>query len=323
MKHAHARVALWLLSGLVCAPLAAQDYPNRPISIIVPAAPGGTNDINARQVAQALTKILGQSVTVINRPGAGGAIGTAYVANSKPDGYTLIMPLATASAIPVADQLFGRKPSFSMEQLTSIALISADPNLLGTRVDAPWKGLKDLVADAQKNPGRIAYGTSGNYGPSHFMTEMFAHAAGIKLHHVAYGGGGPAVIALLGGEVSLAPVTPAQAMPHVQAGKIRVLASGGTKRIASLPDVPTFRELGYDMQYHLWVGMFAPAGTPASVLTTLRDAVRQAAQSQEFVQALAKVKVELAYMDAPEFEKFWRDDARRVADTVKRIGRVD
>jgi tripartite-type tricarboxylate transporter receptor subunit TctC len=323
MKYAHARVALWLLSGLVCAPLAAQDYPNRPISIIVPAAPGGTNDINARQVAQALTRILGQSVTVINRPGAGGAIGTAYVANSKPDGYTLIMPLATASAIPVADLLFGRKPSFSMEQLTSIALISADPNLLGTRVDAPWKGLKDLVADAQKNPGRIAYGTSGNYGPSHFMTEMFTHAAGIKLHHVAYGGGGPAVIALLGGEVSLAPVTPAQAMPHVQAGKIRVLASGGTKRIASLPDVPTFRELGYDMQYHLWVGMFAPAGTPAPVLMTLRDAVRQAAQSQEFVQSLAKVKVELAYMDAPEFEKFWRDDARRVADTVKRIGRVD
>ncbi|MDB5866675.1 MAG: hypothetical protein JWO70_4481 [Betaproteobacteria bacterium] len=323
MKRTYARLGCGFLLALVCASLAAQDYPNRPVSIVVPAAPGGTNDINARQLAQALTRILGQSFAVINRPGAGGAIGTAYVANSKPDGYTLIMPLATASAIPVADQLFGRKPSFTMDQLTSVALISADPNLLGARIDAPWKGLKDLVADARQNPGRIAYGTSGNYGPSHFMTEMFAHAAGIKLNHVAYGGGGPALIALLGNEVALAPVTPAQAMPHVQSGKLRVLANGGTRRIASLPDVPTFRELGYDIQYHLWVGMFAPAGTPPPVLTVLRDAVRQAAQSQEFVQSLAKAQVELAYLDAPEFEKFWRDDARRVAEVVKRIGRVD
>src|SRR5215218_722476 len=151
MKHALRILLLSLALG--CGTHAAQEYPTRPISIVVPAAPGGTNDINARQLAQALTKIFGQSVTVMNRPGAGGAIGTAAVANAKPDGYTLIMPLATASAIPVADQLFGRKPSFSMDQFASIALISADPNLLGTRVDAPWKGVKDLVADALKNPG--------------------------------------------------------------------------------------------------------------------------------------------------------------------------
>ena len=118
----------------------AQDFPARPISIVVPAAPGGTVDINARPLAQVLTRLLGQSVIVVNRPGAGGAVGAAFVANAKPDGYTLLMPLPTASAIPVADQLAGRKPSFSMEQFSSIALISADPNLLGTRVSAPWRG---------------------------------------------------------------------------------------------------------------------------------------------------------------------------------------
>jgi tripartite-type tricarboxylate transporter receptor subunit TctC len=210
-----------------------------------------------------------------------------------------------------------------MDQFSSIALISADPNLMGTRVGAPWKGIAELVADARQNPGRINYGTGGNYSPSHFLTEMFAHAAGIKLSHVPYSGGGPALIALLGGEVALAPVTPAQAMPHVQAGKIRILANGGAKRSALLPDVPTFRELGYDVEYYLWVGMFAPVGTPTNVLAAVRDAVRQAAQSPELVQALAKLQIDVAYLDAPEFEKFWREDARRVADVVRRIGRVD
>ena len=317
------RIACCLLLGLGCPPLAAQDYPNRPISIIVPVAPGGTIDINARPLAQALTRILGQPVVVINRAGAGGAIGTASVANSKPDGYTLIMPRPTIAATPVADELAGRKPSYTMDQFTSIARLSADPNLLGTRIDAPWKNIRELVADARQNPGRITYGTSGNYGSSHFMTEIFANAAGIKLNHVAYSGGGPALIAMLGGEVGLTPVTPAQATPHVQAGKLRVLASGGAKRPSALPDVPTFRELGYDFEFYLWVGMLAPAGTPPAVLTVLRDAVRQAAQSPELVQSLAKMRVEVAYLDAPEFEKFWREDARRVADVVKRLGRLD
>jgi tripartite-type tricarboxylate transporter receptor subunit TctC len=233
------------------------------------------------------------------------------------------MPLATAAAIPEADLLYGRKPSYSMDQFTSIALISADPNLLGARVDAPWKSIEAVVAAARRNPGIITYGSSGNYGPSHFMTEMFAQAAGIKLNHVAYNGGGPALIAMLGGQIGLAPVTPAQAMPHVQTGKLRVLASGGTKRINMLPDVPTFREAGYDFDYHLWVGLFAPAGIPADAHARLRGAVKQAAQSQELIDALSKLKVEVSYLDAPEFEQFWRADARRITEVVRRLGRIE
>ncbi len=323
MRKIVARICLCLLVLCGCGLASGQDYPNRTITIIVPAAPGGGNDTTARPLAQVLGKILGQSVTVVNRPGAGGSIGAAFAASAKPDGYTVVMPLATVAAIPEADLLYGRKPSFTMDQFTSIALVSADPDLLATRVDAPWKSISELVADARQNPGRITYGSSGNYGPSHFMTEMFAHAAGIKFNHVAYGGGGPALIATLAGQVALVPVVPAAALPHVQAGKLKVLASGGAKRLATLPDVPTFRELGYDFEYHLWVGMFAPAGTPAPILAVLRDAVKRAAQSQELIQALAKLQVEMAYLDAPEFEQFWRADARRVIDVVRRIGRIE
>ena len=323
MREIAARICLCLPVLCGCGPAAAQDYPNRTITIIVPAAPGGGNDTTARPLAQVLGKILGQSVTVVNRPGAGGSIGAAFAAAAKPDGYTLVMPLATVAAIPEADLLHGRKPSFTMDQFTSIALISADPNQLATRADAPWRNIAELVADARQNPGKIAYGTSGNYGPSHFMTEMFAHAAGIKLNHVAYGGGGPALIATLGGQVSLAPVVPAAALPHVQGGKLKILAGAGAKRLATLPEVPTFRELGYDFEYYLWVGMYAPAGTPAPIVAVLRDAVKRTAQSQDFIQALAKLQVEMAYLDAPEFEQFWRADARRVIDVVRRIGRVE
>ena len=323
MRKIVTRICLCLPVLCGCGLAAGQDYPNRTITIIVPAAPGGGNDTTARPLAQVLGKILGQSVTVVNRPGAGGSIGAAFAAAAKPDGYTVVMPLATVAAIPEADLLHGRKPSFTMDQFTSIALISADPNQLATRADAPWRNIAELVADARQNPGKIAYGTSGNYGPSHFMTEMFAHAAGIKLNHVAYGGGGPALIATLGGQVSLVPVVPAAALPHVQAGKLKVLAGAGAKRLAALPDVPTFRELGYDFEYHLWVGMYAPAGTPAPVIAVLRDAVKRTAQSQEFIQSLAKLQVEMAYLDAPEFEQFWRADARRVIDVVRRIGRVE
>ena len=323
MRAIVARICLCLPWLCVCGLASAQDFPNRTITIIVPAAPGGGNDTTARPLAQVLGKILGQSVTVVNRPGAGGSIGAAFAAAAKPDGYTLVMPLATVAAIPEADLLHGRKPSFTMDQFTSIALISADPNQLAARADAPWRNIAELVADARQNPGKITYGTSGNYGPSHFMTEMFAHAAGIKLNHVAYGGGGPALIATLGGQVSLVPVVPAAALPHVQAGKLKILAGAGAKRLAALPEVPTFRELGYDFEYHLWVGMFAPAGTPAPIVGTLRDAVKRAAQSQEFIQSLAKLQVEMAYLDAPEFEQFWRADARRVIDVVRRIGRVE
>jgi tripartite-type tricarboxylate transporter receptor subunit TctC len=323
MREMVARICLCLPVLCCCGWAAGQDYPNRTITIIVPAAPGGGNDTTARPLAQVLGKILGQSVTVVNRPGAGGAIGAALTAAAKPDGYTLVMPLATVAAIPESDLLYGRKPSFTMDQFTSIALVSADPDLLAARADAPWKSISELVADARQNPGRITYGSSGNYGPSHFMTEMFAHAAGIKLNHIAYGGGGPALIATLGGQVALVPVVPAAALPHVQSGKLKVLASGGGKRLATLPDVPTFRELGYDFEYYLWVGMFAPAGTPAPIVAVLRDAVKQAAQSQELIQAMAKLQVEMAYLDAPEFEQFWRADARRVIEVVRRIGRIE
>jgi tripartite-type tricarboxylate transporter receptor subunit TctC len=154
-------------------------------------------------------------------------------------------------------------------------------------------------------------------------TEMLSHAAGIKLKHVPFGGAGPALTAILGGHVDALASGPAVVLPHIKSGKLRPLAGWGAKRVAALPDLPTFKELGYDIEFYIWAGVFAPAGTPAPILKTVRDAVRQAAQDPDFKAAMAKLETPIAYMDAPEFQKFWDKDARMLADAIKRAGKIE
>jgi tripartite-type tricarboxylate transporter receptor subunit TctC len=270
-----------------------------------------------------MEKILKNPVIIVNKTGAAGAVGMSFVANSKPDGYNLLMALSSISIIPEADKLFDRPPAYTMDQLAPIALISADPTILVARSEIPWKSVKDLVADAKKRPGEISYSSSGVYGTLHVAMEMFAQAAGIKLKHVPYGGGGPALTAVLGGHQDMLASGPAAAIAQIKAGKLRPLAGWGAKRIAALPDLPTFKELGYDIEFYIWAGMFAPRGTPESVMKRLRDAVRQTVQQPEFKDAMAKIETPISYLDAPEFQKFWDKDAKMLADAVKRIGRVE
>jgi tripartite-type tricarboxylate transporter receptor subunit TctC len=303
---------------------AAQDFPSRPLTLVVPFPPGGVADLTARPVAAALEKGLKTPVGVVNKTGAAGAVGMASVANARPDGYTLLMALSSISIIPEADKLFGRTPAYAMEQLAPIALISADPTILVARSDRPWITVKDLVEDARRRPGEIAFSSSGIYGTLHMATEMFAHAAGVKLKHVPYNGAGPALNAILGGHVDLLASGPAVVIPQIKAGKLRPLAGWGDKRVAALPDVPTFKELGYkDVEFYIWAGMFAPAGVPEPVMRRLRDATRQAAADPDFKAAMEKLSTPVAYLDAPEFQKFWADDARRLAEAVRRVGRIE
>jgi tripartite-type tricarboxylate transporter receptor subunit TctC len=311
-----------LLTG--ASRLGAQEtFPNRPITIVVPFPPGGVADLVGRPVAATMEKILKNPVIIVNKTGAAGAVGMSFVANSKPDGYNLLMALSSISIIPEADKLFDRPPAYTMDQLAPIALISADPTILVARSEIPWKSVKDLVADAKKRPGEISYSSSGVYGTLHVAMEMFAQAAGIKLKHVPYGGGGPALTAVLGGHQDMLASGPAAAIAQIKAGKLRPLAGWGAKRIAALPDLPTFKELGYDIEFYIWAGMFAPRGTPESVMKRLRDAVRQTVQQPEFKDAMAKIETPISYLDAPEFQKFWDKDAKMLADAVKRIGRVE
>jgi len=299
-----------------------QAYPSKPITMIVPFPPGGVADIVGRPLAAQMEKTLKQPVVVANRTGAGGAVGMAAVAKSAPDGYTILMGLSSISIFPVSDRIMGKTPSYEMKDFAPIALITADPTVLVVAADSPWKTLKEFVATAKAYPGQINYSSSGVYGTLHVAMEIFANAAGVKLFHVPYQGGGPAVTALLGGQVHALASGPAAAIGQIKGGKMRALASWSTERLPLLPDIPTFKELGYDAEFYIWSGLFAPAATPTPVVDRLRAAVREAANSPEFKGAMDKVSTPVSYLDAPAFRTYWERDAARLKVALEKIGKV-
>ncbi|MFN7087258.1 MAG: tripartite tricarboxylate transporter substrate binding protein [Burkholderiales bacterium] len=313
------------LAALAGTPAMAQEaFPSHAISMIVPFPPGGVADTTARPTAAAMEKILKQPVAVVNRPGAGGAVGNAAIANARPDGYTIGMVLSSISVIPAADELFNRKPAYSLDQFAPIALISADPTILVVHPSLPVKTLKELVALAKSKPGQLAFSSSGIYGALHMPMEMFMHAAGLKMRHVPTTGGGPAITAVLGGHVELTAGGPAAISGHVKAGKLRPIVSWGATRHPAYPDVPTFKELGYkDVEYYIWAGLIGPRGMPEPVLKVLRDAVQKAVESPDFKNAMVKLNSPIHYLDAPEFQKYWEADAKRLAALVKIVGKVE
>ena len=316
-----------LLAMAVCAaPLVqAQDaYPSKPVTVVVPFSPGGISDVIGRPFVHVLGKVLKQSFIVENRPGAGGGVGMAYAARAKPDGYTVMVALSSISAIPASDRLFGRPPTYEIKQFAPIALISADPAFLVVRADGPYKSVKDLVDAAKAKPGAIPYGSTGNYGTMHVGMEMFAHASGIKLNHIPYGGGGQQVAAIVGGQVEAITQLPATVAGHIAGGKLRPLATFAPARVAGYPDVPTMKELGYgDVEYFVWTGFFAPAGTPPEVIATLRRGAREVMQDPEFRGAMEKLKAPIVYKDADEFQSYLDADARRLTAVIQKIGKVE
>ena len=320
-----ARVCALVPCLLLAAAAAAQEpYPTRPIALVVPFPPGGVADLTARPVAAALEKVLKAPVGVVNKQGAAGAVGMQSVATSRPDGYTLLLALSSISIIPEADKLFGRPPAFTVDQFAPIALISADPTILVVPADKPWKTAKEFIEDAQKRPGQIAFSSSGVYGTLHMAMELLSHAAGIKLRHVPYAGAGPALTAILGGHVDALASGPAVVLPHIKSGKLRPLGGWGDKRVAALPDVPTFAELGYrGAEFYIWAGVFAPTGTPEPVLAKLRDAARAAVEEPAFKAAMDKLETPIVFKQGEEFRRFFEADASRLAEGVRRVGKVE
>jgi tripartite-type tricarboxylate transporter receptor subunit TctC len=303
--------------------MAQSDYPTKPITMIVPFPPGGVADITARPVAEAMGRHLKQVVVVENKAGAGGGVGMQYVARARPDGYTVLLALSSISIIPEADKVLGRDPMFQLNQLVPIARFTADPTVLAVRADGPYKSVAELIEAAKKAPGTIPYGSSGNYGTMHVPMEMLTAATGTKMLHVPFTGAGPAVVALLGGQVEALSTGPSTVMGHLKGGKVRVLATWGDSRHPALPDVPTLKELGYDAQFSQWTGLFVPAGTPDAAIAKLRDAARAAVNDATFQGSLAKVETPIQYLDQPQFRTFWDADARKLAEVVKRIGKVE
>jgi tripartite-type tricarboxylate transporter receptor subunit TctC len=321
-----ATAALPLLSAArPSSAMVAMGWPTRTISMIVPFPAGGQADLAARPVALALEKILGKSVIVDNRAGgAGGAIGNAAAARAEPDGYTLLMTLSSLAVLPEADRLFDRPPVYEVSQLSPVARVLADPTLLAIPASAPWKTLEDFVEDAKKRPGEIRYGSSGPYGTLHIAMEMFAASAGIKLQHIPFRGAAPALNAILTGTVDALASAPGTLKQMVDGGKMRVLANWGADRIASFPDLPTFKERGYkDVEFYIWAGLFAQSALPQPIMTRLREAMAEAVKSPEVIKTFETAGSPVAYMDAPEFAKFVETDSARLVAAVKRIGRVE
>lgn len=302
----------------------AQDvYPSRSITVINPFPPGGVSDTITRPLDAALEAVLKQPVVLENKPGAAGAVGAQFVATAKPDGYTLLTHLVSISGFAAVDKLFGRQPKFTNDDFIPLARIVADPIVMIINNDLPYKTLKELLDDGKANPNKLIFSSSGLYGASHVPTALLAKAAGdVQMRHLPTTGGGPAVTAVLGGNANFFMCPTAIGLPHIKAGRVRPLAVSSARRPKALPDVPTFKEQGYDLEYYFWVGLFAPKGTPAPIVAKLREAINTAAHSKEFLGTLDKLGQELAYMDQPEFSQFWASDAKRMEDAINAIGRV-
>src|ERR1700687_3322505 len=318
--------AAFALSVVNLAPISAlaqSDYPSRAITIIVPFPPGGVADITARPLAEAMGRYFKQPVIVENKSGAGGGVGMDFVAKARPDGYTLLLALSSISIIPEADKVLGRDPMYQLNQLVPIARFPADPPVLAVRADSAWKSVADFIESAKKAPGAIPYGSSGNYGTMHVPMEMLSGTTNTKMLHVPFTGAGPAVVALLGAQVDALSTGPSTVMGHVKGGKLRVLATWGETRHPALPDVPTLKELGYDAHFSQWTGLFVPAGTPEPVIAKLREAARMAVNDATFQASLGRVETPIQYLDQPQFRTFWDNDAKKLAEAARKIGKAE
>ena len=298
-------------------------WPTKAITMIVPFPPGGLADLVARPVAEAMSRELGQPVVIENKAGAGGGIGMSQAAKARPDGYTILMALSSLTVIPEADAVLARPAMFALTDLRPIARFTADPTVLAVRADATWKTVQQFVDDAKKRPGAINYGSSGSYGTMHVPMEILSQNAGIKMTHIPFTGAGPAVVALLGGQIDAVSSGPATVLQQVKAGKLRVLGHWGSSQLAALPEAPSLKDAGFNAEYAQWSGLFIPAGVPEPIAQRLRAAAKAAGQDAKVKDIILNAGSPVQYLDSPEFEKYVQVDANRMSAVVKRIGKVE
>jgi tripartite-type tricarboxylate transporter receptor subunit TctC len=316
-------LVLTIFCGLLASEARTQEkFPSRAVTILLGYPPGGSTDTTARAIAPVLERIVGQPVVIVNRPGAAAKVGTHQFAIATPDGYTLTVATTQLSLLPAVDHLFDRTPPFTRDHFAPIALLSADPSVIFANSAQPWKTLAELIDDARKRPGEIVYASGGLYGTTHLAIEIMLKAAGVKMRHLPTAGGGPALTAVLGNHAALLAAHPAVGGPQARSGALRPLGVMGTKRVESLPDVPTLKELGYSAEYYQWNGLFTQSRVPEPVITFWREAVARAVKDPQFLQAMAKVGSGTEYLDRDAFRPWWDEDSRKTEETVRAIGKV-
>ncbi len=297
---------------LVCAAFASlaswAAYPERPIKIVVPFAPGGGTDSISRTLGSGMAPVLGQAVVVDNKPGAGTIIGSDLVAKSAPDGYTLVMATFAHAVNP---SLISKLPFDTEKAFAPVVMVARGPNVLVVRAESPLKTLKDVLDTAKAQPGKLSYASQGNGTSAHLAGEMLENLAKVKMTHVPYRGAGPAMTDLLGGQVDMMFATAAAAGPHVAAGKLRALAVTTTERSPVMKSVPTVAEFVTGYAVESWYGLFAPAGTPADVIAKLNAAAKQATQSAEFKKKLEPEGLTVSTGSPQELDDYVRKEEAR------------
>ncbi|WPH22564.1 tripartite tricarboxylate transporter substrate binding protein [Variovorax paradoxus] len=303
----------------IAVPAAAQPYPSRPVTLVVPQAAGGTNDIVGRLVGQKIGELMNASVVVDNRPGAGGNIGTQLVAKGPKDGYTLLMTISSSQAINPA--LYKNAGFDPVKDFKPVGLIGAVPNVLLVNPSFPARDFNEFLKLARQKGANYQYASAGNGTLNHLLGEMLNSMAGISMQHVPYKGVAPALNDVLGGQLPIVFASLPSALSHIKAGKLRALAVSGDKRSPVLPDVPAIAEAVPGYNGTLWIGLFAPAGVPPEVLSTLQDATRKALAAKDLRDKLEQQGVEIAPPTMPDqFSKLLQDDLAKWARIVKASG---
>ena len=315
MKRVIGIVALLILA--VPAMILAQNYPEKPIRIIVAYTPGGGNDIAARLIAPKLSEALGQPVVVENKPGAGTNIGQEYVARSAPDGYTLLLG---SPAITINRSLYTNLPFDALRDLTGVSMFALSANLLAVKPSLPAKNVKELIALAQSQPGKLTFSSSGKGSSQHLTGELFNLRTKVNTMHIAYKGTAPSMTAVLSGEVDMTFTNIPAALPHIKSGRLRVIANTTDKRAELLPDVPTLKESGVDISTIVWFSIMAPAATPRPIIDKLAGVMMKMPHAPDMKKRLADLGAEPVGSTPDEFNKFLRDETAQWAEVIKAAG---
>jgi tripartite-type tricarboxylate transporter receptor subunit TctC len=292
----------------------AQNYPDKPIRIIVAYTPGGGNDIAARLIAPKLSEALGQPVVVENKPGAGTNIGQELVARSAPDGYTLLLG---SPAVTINPSLYKNLPFNALRDMTGVSMFAQSANLLAVKPSLPAKNVKELIALAQSDPGKLTFSSSGIGSSQHLTGELFNLRAKVKMLHVAYKGTAPSMTAVLSGEVDMTFTNIPAALPHIKSGRLRIIANTSDKRAELLPDVPTLKESGVDVSTIVWFSIMAPAATPRPIIDKLAGVLMKMPHTPDMKKRLADLGAEPVGSSPDEFNKFLREETAQWAEVIK------
>jgi tripartite-type tricarboxylate transporter receptor subunit TctC len=312
------RTLLALLLASFIGSAVAQSFPSRPVRMVIPLSPGGTTDVPGRIIAQKLSETLGQQFFVENRAGAGGTIGADFVAKSKPDGYTLLL---TASPFVIAPHVYKEIPFNALTDFAPVIRIATGPYVLVVHPSLGVNSVKELIALAKKQPGKIDFASSGNGGAQHLVTELFMYMAGIKLNHVPYKGSGPAQQDLMSGIVKVSFVGTPIAIPHMKSGRLIALGVSTAQRSPEMPEVPTIAEAGVPgFEARVWIGLLAPAGTPPEIVNKLNAEITKLMRTDEVKKLLVPTGMEPDTDTPAQFAAFLKEDYEKWGRVVRESG---